>query len=172
MLSSTALILATALLYLIMVAGLLIIPLGLPGQFLIAAAAALFTLVMGAEVLPWWVAITLLGLAVGAEVGEAMAGLLGAKGARGSVWGAVGAMAGGLAGAILGSAVAPLLGSVAGGLAGTFAGAFAVEYARGRRMAGAHAVAKGALLGRLAGSLLKLVTGGVMIALVTRALSF
>jgi len=172
MLATAGLILATTLLYLAMVAGLLVIPLGIPGQFLIAAAAALFTLVAGTEVLPWWVAITLLCLAVLAEVGEAVAGFLGAKRAKGSVCGAVGGMAGGIVGAILGSAVAPILGSIAGALAGTFGGAFGVEYYRTRHAGGAQAVAKGALIGRLAGSLIKLVTGAVMIAVVTHGLSF
>jgi uncharacterized protein YqgC (DUF456 family) len=172
MLATTGLILGTILLYLAMVVGLLIIPLGIPGQFLIAAAAALFTLVAGAEVLPWWVVITLACLAVLAEVGEAAAGLLGARKAQGSVCGALGGMAGGIAGAILGSAVTPIIGSLAGALAGTFAGAFAVEYYRTTHAADARAVAKGALIGRIAGSLIKLVTGGVMIALVTHGLTF
>jgi len=172
MFATAGLILATTLLYLAMVVGLLIIPLGVPGQFLIAAAAALFTLVAGAEVLPWWVAITLACLAVLAEVGEAAAGLLGAKKAQGSVCGALGGMAGGIVGAILGSAVTPILGSIAGALAGTFVGAFAVEYYRTTHARNASAVAKGALVGRIAGSLIKLVTGAVMIALVTHGLSF
>lgn len=172
MFATAGLVLATTLLYLAMGVGLLVIPLGIPGQFVIAGAATLFTLVAGSAVLPWWVPITLLGLAVFAEAGEAAAGFLGAKQARGSVWSAVGGMGGGIAGAILGSAVAPILGSLAGALAGTFAGAFAVEYSRGGHAPNAKAVAKGALLGRLAGSLIKLVTGAVMIALVTHALSF
>lgn len=172
MLATAGLVVETALLYLAMVAGLLAIPLGLPGQFLIAAAAALFTLVAVPEVLPWWVAITLGCLAALAEVGEAAAGFFGAKQAKGSVLSAVGGLAGGIVGAILGSAVAPILGSIAGALAGTFGGAFAVEYYRTRHPGNAHAVAKGALMGRLAGSLIKLVTGGVMIALVTHGLSF
>ncbi len=172
MLATAGLIVEATLLYLAMVVGLLVIPIGVPGQFLIAAAAALFTLIAGAEVLPWWVAITLFCLAVAAEVGEAVAGYFGAKQAKGSVWSAVGGMAGGIVGAILGSAVAPILGSIAGALAGTFGGAFAVEYSRTRHPGNAQAVAKGALMGRLAGSLIKLVTGGVMIAIVTHGLSF
>jgi len=172
MLATAGLILATTLLYVAMVAGLLVIPLGIPGQFVIAAAAALFTLVAGAEVLPWWVAITLACLAVLAELGEAAAGLLGARKAKGSVCGALGGMAGGIAGAILGSAVTPIVGSLIGALAGTFAGAFAVEYYRTTHAGNATVVAKGALVGRIAGSLIKLVTGGVMIALVTHGLSF
>jgi len=172
MLATAGLIVATTLLYLAMVAGLLVIPLGIPGQFVIVAAAALFTLIVGSTVLPWWVAITLLGLAVAAEVGEAVAGFFGAKQAKGSVWSALGGMAGGIAGAILGSLVAPILGSLGGALAGTFAGAFGVEYYRTSHAGNARAVAKGALMGRLAGSLIKLVAGGVMIAIVTHGLSF
>jgi uncharacterized protein YqgC (DUF456 family) len=170
MLATAGLIVATTLLYLAMAVGLLVIPLGIPGQFLIAAAAALFTLVAGPAALPWWVAITLVCLALLAEVGEAAAGLLGARKAQGSVCGALGGMAGGIVGAILGSAVTPILGSLAGALAGTFAGAFAVEYYRTTHAGNARTVAKGALIGRIAGSLIKLVTGGVMIALVTHGL--
>jgi uncharacterized protein YqgC (DUF456 family) len=172
MFATAGLVLGTILLYGAMVAGFLVIPLGIPGQLLIVLAALLFTLAAGSAHLPWWVTITLLILAVLAELLEGVFGFLGAKQAKGSVWSALGGIVGGIVGAILGSAVAPILGSLAGAFAGTFAGAFAVEYYRTTHAADARAVAKGALIGRVAGSLVKLVVAGLMIAIVTHGLAF
>ncbi|MBS3762127.1 MAG: DUF456 domain-containing protein [Candidatus Brocadiia bacterium] len=153
--------------YLVMLAGMIIIPLGIPGQFIIAFAALGGTLIAGKDALPWWIVLTLFGLAVLAEIIEAIAGMLGASKAKGSFWSSIGAMLGGIIGAVVGSAVLPLIGTLLGAFVGTFAGAYALEYHRTRTVKASATVAKGALIGRIIGSITKVFIALVMIALVT-----
>ncbi len=155
--------------YVVMFAGVLIIPFGIPGQFVVVAAAGVLALA-GGGLISWWVVLGLLALAVLAEVLEGMAGFVGAGRAKGSFWSAVGAVAGGLVGAVLGSFVLPIVGSLIGAFVGTFAGAFLVEYGRTRRARPSGHVARGALIGRVVGSLTKVFIGLAMIAIVTAAL--
>lgn len=156
--------------YLTMLTGMALIPLGVPGLFLIALATLIVRLAAGPDVMPWWVVILLLVLAMLGELLEAMAGFAGARQAKGSIRSALGAMAGGFAGAILGAPFGLLIGSLAGALLGTFAGALLVEYARTREGAFSWRVASHALKGRLAGSLIKIGIAGVMIFVVTAVL--
>jgi len=156
--------------YLAILAGVCLIPLGLPGQFLIVIACLIFILVAGSQTLTWWMFGIILFLAVFAEVLEALAGGLGAGKAKGSKWSFFGALAGGLAGAILGSLVFPIIGSVLGVLAGTFLGAYAVEYWRTKATHGSIEVAKGALAGRILGTVIKVVIALAMIVLITFSL--
>lgn len=165
-------VLGLTLLYIVMLLGVVLIPFGLPGEFLIVIAALVCTLVAGAEVLGWWVFWVLLALGVFAELVEAWAGYLGARQAQGSFWGAVGAIAGGVAGALLGSLFAPVLGSLAGAFAGTFAGAFIVEWYRTRQSEVSAMVARGALVGRVVGSAVKVAVSVLMIIIVTLGLIF
>ena len=157
-------------LYVVMLAGVAIIPFGVPGQFLIAGVAGIFALVAGPQVLSWWTVLGVLGLAVLAELMEATAGFLGASQAEGSFWSSVGAVIGGLAGAIVGSMFFPLVGSLLGAFVGTFSGAFAVEYSRTRALTQSGQVARGALIGRIIASVLKVFMATVMIAVITAAL--
>ena len=155
--------------YLVMFAGVLIIPIGIPGQFVVVAAAGVLALA-GGGIISWWVVLALLALAVLAEVLEGTAGFVGAGKAKGSFWSALGAVAGGLVGAILGSFVLPIIGSLIGAFVGTFGGAFTVEYSRTRDARPSGHVARGALIGRVVGSLIKVFVGIAMIAIVTAAL--
>lgn len=169
-LSAAGLISAYVLLYIVMLVGVAIIPFGVPGQFIIVGAAAIFSLIAGAQVISWWTVLGVLGLAILAELMEATAGFFGASQAEGSFWSSVGAVIGGLAGAVVGSMVMPLIGSLLGAFVGTFAGAFAVEYSRTRTLAQSGQVARGALIGRIIASILKVFMATVMIAVITVAL--
>ncbi len=159
-----------ALLYLVMLAGTLAIPLGVPGQFAIVIGVLIFNLVAGGGIVSWPVFFGLLGLAVLAEVLEALAGFLGAAKAQGSLWSSFGALVGGMAGALIGTLIAPLVGSLLGAFAGTFAGAFSIEYYHTQHSGTSARVAQGALLGRVLGSVCKTVIASVMIVIVTVAL--
>ena len=169
-LTTTGLVVVYFLLYLVMLAGVAIIPFGVPGQFIIAAAAVAFALIAGSQVISWWTVLAVLGLAILAEIMEATAGFFGASQAEGSFWSSVGAIVGGFAGAILGSMVFPLVGSLLGAFVGTFAGAFVVEYSQTQAVARSGQVAKGALIGRIIASVLKVFMATVMIAVITAAL--
>ena len=61
------------LLYFVMLTGVVIIPLGVPGEFLIVAATLVFILVAGSQVISWWVLVGILVLAIVAEILEAVA---------------------------------------------------------------------------------------------------
>lgn len=159
--------LAFIVLYLIMLFSVIIIPFGVPGEFLIVIAALVWSLVTGGHAISLWVVAILLGIGIIAELIEASAGFLGASHAEGSIWSAFGAIAGGILGAIIGSFILPIIGSILGALLGTFAGAYLVEYYRTRTFATASSVARGALIGRILGSIAKIFCAVVMIIIVT-----
>jgi uncharacterized protein YqgC (DUF456 family) len=144
--------------------GLVLVPLGLPGLWLMVLGvlgygwltafrtmgAGLVGLVVGlalaGEVVEWW-----LGFALARRYG----------GSRRAGWGA---LAGGLVGAVVGVPV-PIVGSVIGAFAGAFAGAALFEYTRAREAGAAFTAGWGAVLGRAAAAAVKLALG-IAIAIV------
>jgi len=157
--------------YLTMLLGILLVPLGLPGEFLVVLATGVFILVAGGEVMGWWVLVVLVLLGILAEVIEFLAGMVGAK-AKGSLWSGVGAVAGGLAGSIIGAPFGLIIGSLAGAFIGTFAGAYLVELYISRHSIQAANVAGTALFARLVGTAVKVAISIIMIIIVTFALVF
>jgi uncharacterized protein YqgC (DUF456 family) len=144
--------------------GLALIPLGLPGLWLI---------VLGVIVYGWMTAFrsvgaVTIGLAVGlALVGEVLEAWLGFRYARrygGSNRSAWGALVGGLVGAGAGVPV-PVIGSVIGAFVGAFAGAVLFEYTVSRRAPLAVRAGWGAVVGRAAAAAVKMGLG-VVIAVV------
>ena len=137
---------------------LLLIPLGLPGTWLMLAAA------LGYNALPGPAAVgtgTLVGatlLAAAAEVLEFTVGVRYTRrygGSRRAGWGAI---LGGFAGAVVGVPV-PVVGSVLGAFVGAFAGAYLAERTRRSAHAAAQRAATGALLGRAVAAALKTACG-------------
>lgn len=139
----------------VMLAGLLMVPLGLPGNWLM-----LLVLAVGAgvgRVGPWTLGI-LGAVVVAAELAEFL--LVRAASARyggspAAFWGAV---VGGLAGVAVGAPI-PIVGSLVAGVAGTFAGAAAVSLWETRRPGEATRVAWGAVLGRALSAAVKTAAG-------------
>jgi uncharacterized protein YqgC (DUF456 family) len=158
-------------LYLILLIGLVLIPLGLGGTFVMVAAAAVFGLLTGFEQITVRLLAVLLGLAL---VGEGIESLLGVAMARrygASKWGMWGAFLGGIAGAIVGAPV-PVVGNVVGALIGVFAGAFVLEWIGQGRSDSSLKAGWGALLGRTAAGAIKIALGMViMILIISRTLS-
>ena len=147
----------------VLVASLLIIPLGLPGTWLMLGAALGYNALTGTEAVgvPTLVGATL--LAVLAEVAEFMLGGRFARrygGSRRAGWGAI---IGGIVGAFVGVPV-PVVGPLIGAFAGSFAGALLFEYTVARDPQSSARVATGALLGRVAAVALKAAVGCVLIA--------
>ena len=137
----------------ILLVSLFIIPLGLPGTWVMLAAGVGYSILVPNSI----GMVTLIGtavLAVLAEVWEfTMAGRYARKygGSRRASWGAI---IGGTIGAIVGVPV-PIVGPILGAFVGAFAGALVFEYSRG---SGAHVstrVAWGALVGRAVAAALK-----------------
>ena len=128
----------------LMVAGLLVIPLGFPGLWLMLGVLALAAY-DGA--VGWWIVAVLAVGAAMAEVAEFFivrhtSDRYGAS--RRAFWGA---MAGGLVGVFIGFPI-PILGPLIGGLLGTFAGAAIVTWWQTRHLQTAGRAALGAVIGR------------------------
>ena len=152
----------------VLVAGLVLIPLGLPGLWVIAGAALVFNPLAGSDRVGTGTVIGVFLLAVVAEVIEFMlAGRFARRygGSRRAGWGAI---IGGIVGAIVGVPV-PIVGPMLGAFVGSFAGALVAEYTRGTSTGAATRVATGALLGRVAAVAVKSAIGCVMAAWVLLA---
>jgi hypothetical protein len=151
------------LLLLACIAGLVLIPFGLPGLWVILLGIIGYGWLtdfrtVSATFLVLAIALALLGEVVEAWIGFRFAQRYG--GSRRAGWGAI---LGGLAGAIVGVPV-PLVGSVVGGFAGAFAGAALFEYTKARHSGVAVKAGWGAVLGRAAAAAIKVSLGVVMSA--------
>ena len=150
------------LLMLISLAGLAISVLGLPGLWLMVAAAVGFSLATGGSVLGWQAVAVVAALALGSEIAEFLAGAAGSKNAGGTWRGVTGAVVGGIAGGIIGVPV-PIVGPVLGAILGAAIGAGMLELAGGKAsVQQAGNIAVGAAKGRFWGTVSKLAFGSVM----------
>lgn len=148
---------------LVLLASLVIIPLGLPGIWLMIVAALGFNYLAPGDPVSMWALGGAFIIAIGAELLEfALSGRFVKRygGSRRAAWGAI---IGGVIGAIIGVPL-PIIGSVIGAFAGSFAGAFVAEMTRGAEPGVATRVATGALLGRAAAAALKVALGVVIAA--------
>lgn len=156
---------AYALLALAQLAGLLLIPFGLPGTWVQVGAVAAYGFATGWETVGW---PTVAFAAAAALLAEVFEWVLGARYARrygGSPRAAWGAVIGGVVGAMVGLPV-PVVGSVIGAFVGAFAGAAAFELTRSPDARAALRVGWGAFVGRLVATAAKSAVG-VVIAAVT-----
>ncbi len=149
------------LLFGVCIGGLILIPFGLPGLWVILLAILGYgwltdfrTLSTGAVALA--IALPLLGEGVETWIGFRFARRYGASSRAG--WGA---LVGGLVGAVVGVPL-PIVGSVIGGFVGAFLGAALFEYTRARQSEGAVMAGWGAVLGRAAAAAVKIAVGVVM----------
>ncbi|HEX7117285.1 MAG TPA: DUF456 domain-containing protein [Longimicrobiales bacterium] len=153
---------------LIMIPALLVIPLGLPGLWIMVAVLAGGALLgeVGLAAL-----IGALVLAVAAEAAEfVFVKRLNHRygGSRRAFWGA---LAGGIAGVLIGLPI-PVVGSVVAGVLGSFAGAAAVTLWETRRLRSAARVGWGVLLGRTFAIAAKMGAGVVILVIGAGALLF
>src|SRR2546426_11892942 len=141
---------STLLLTLCCVAGLLLIPLGLPGLWLMVLGVLGYGWLTAFRSVGIGVMALVVGLALLGEVIEWWLGFRFAErygGSRRAGWGALG---GGLVGAAIGVPV-PIVGSVIGAFVGSFAGAALFEYTRSARAGGAVGAGLGGGVGPVAG---------------------
>lgn len=148
------------LLALILLGALLLIPLGLPGTWIMFAAAIGHSLLIPGRI----TLFTIIGTGVLALTGEIIEFVLSMRytrrygGSRRAEWGAV---AGGILGAFMGIPV-PIIGPVIGAFLGAFLGAMAFELSGGTGGGAATRVAFGALVGRAIGAAVKVAIGMLM----------
>lgn len=144
------------------VIGLLLIPFGLPGLWVIVLGIAGYGWLTQFATLSAGFMVLVIGLAVLGEVFEAWIGFRYAQKYGGSSRAGWGALVGGLVGAIVGVPI-PVIGSVIGGFVGAFVGAALFEYTRQRQSGVAAKAGWGAVLGRAAAAAFKMAVGVVMV---------
>jgi len=156
----------------VMLAGVILAALQLPGTWLILAAAVGYDAYHAWQRMGWFWLLTVAAIAVSAELLDSIAALLAARRAGASRRAAIGALIGGFAGMILFSLPVPLVGTIIGGLLGCFLGGLIGEWTVREDLAAGAKVGLFATCGRLAGLLLKLAAALVMGGIVAvRAIS-
>ncbi len=152
------------LLFILLVVGLFVNIIGLPGLWLMVAsygAYAWATWDRGYVGLSSLIAVIVLALL--AELVEFVAGAAGSKAAGGSKRGMAGAIIGGIVGGIAGTPIFPIVGTIIGACLGSFAGAFLIEAAIGRSHEESMKIGLGAAKGRFWGIVAKSAFGIAML---------
>ncbi len=147
----------------LLLVALFLVPLGLPGTWLMICVAVGYNMLVPGDPIGWVAIVGTTMLALVAEVIEFMLAGRFARRYGGSKRAGWGAIVGGIAGAFIGLPV-PVLGPMLGAFAGAFAGALLAEYTVGVSAGAATRVAWGALLGRVAAVAVKVGVGCAMIA--------
>lgn len=146
------------LLSLVIIVSLILIVLGMPGLWIMVASAVTYNLVVPGDPIGW---VTLVAVGILAFVAElldiALTGRYARKygGSRRAGWGAI---IGSIVGAMVGFPV-PIVGPVIGAFIGSFVGALIAEFTGGSSAGDATRVAKGALIGRVVSTVLKIGIG-------------
>lgn len=143
------------------VAGLLLVPLGLPGLWLMVLGVIGYGWLTGFRTVGVVTIAVVVGLALVGEIVEWWVGFWLAERYGGSRRAGWGALVGGIIGAVVGVPV-PVIGSVIGAFVGAFAGAAVFEYTRQRSPGVALRAGWGAVLGRAAAAALKMALGLVI----------
>jgi uncharacterized protein len=144
--------------------GLVLIPLGLPGLWVILLGIIGYGWYTDFDPFGLWFLVAEIGLAFLGELLESWIGFRFARRYGGSRRAGWGALIGGIIGAIVGVPVL-LIGSVIGGFVGAFLGATLFEYTHQWRAGGSVRAGWGAVLGRAAAAALKVGIGVVMMVL-------
>lgn len=151
----------------LMLGGLVAIPFGLPGLWIMVGAVAIGWLLGAVSA---GLLLVCLGLAAAAELGEWLLlrnVSMRFGGSPRAFWGAV---AGGFLGLFVGFPV-PIVGPLVTSIVGTFAGAAAVTYWESRQAGAAGRVGLGAVFGRALSVVLKAGAGVAILALGSAAVS-
>lgn len=164
------LVLASVFLFLLCVV-LLLNLFSLPANWVVVALVSMWRLLNPAPGdMDFWFFIMLVGLAVLGEIIEFAAQAWGAKRYGSTTGGMWAGIAGALVGALLGVPFLLGLGALLGALGGAWLGCYALERLRGRDDAEASLAARGALVGRFLGMVIKCGIGVIMLGLVYDAI--
>jgi uncharacterized protein YqgC (DUF456 family) len=154
-------LLAVVLLIGLGVAGLAMLPLGLPGLWVMVGGILAYGWLTDFRTVGVATIAIVLGLAFLGEIIENWIGFRYAKRYGGSSRSGWGALIGGLVGAVVGVPVA-VIGSVIGAFIGSFIGAAVFEYTYSRHAGVATRAGWGAVVGRAAGAAVKIALGLVI----------
>ena len=142
----------------VIVLSLVLIVLGMPGLWVMVASAVVSNMIVPGDPIGW---VTLVAVGVLALVAELLEFTLSGRyarkygGSRRAGWGAI---LGGIVGAMVGFPV-PIIGPIIGAFVGSFLGALIAELTAGASPGDATRVAKGALIGRVVSTMLKIGIG-------------
>jgi uncharacterized protein len=157
-------ILAIVLLIGLGLAGLAMIPLGLPGLWVMVGGILAYGWLTGFRSVGVVMIAIVLGIAFLGEIIDNWLGFRFAKRYGGSTRSGWGALIGGLVGAVIGVPVA-IIGSVLGALLGSFIGAAVFELTYSRHAGVAARAGWGAVMGRIAAAAVK-IAFGIVIAVI------
>ncbi|HTI03877.1 MAG TPA: DUF456 domain-containing protein [Gemmatimonadales bacterium] len=143
------------------VLGLILVPLGLPGLWIMVGGILAYGWMTEFRTVGVTMIALVLALAFLGEIVENWIGFRYAKRYGGSTRSGWGALIGGLVGAMIGVPVA-IIGSVIGAFIGSFVGAALFEYTYSRHAGVATRAGWGAVLGRAAGAAVKIALGVVI----------
>ncbi len=149
---------AFVLLIVAFVVGLALIPIGLPGLWLMVLALVGYAALVGFEQVGWTSIAAVLILALVAEMAEAWLGFRFARRYGTSSRAGWGALAGGLAGTLVGTPI-PIIGNVIGAFLGSFLGAVVLARGPDTDIRVTLGAGWGAVLGRAAGAAVKIAVG-------------
>jgi hypothetical protein len=141
--------------------GLLLVPLGLPGLWVMVLGLLVYGWLTGFRSVGVATIAIALGIALLGEIVETWLGFRFARRYGGSSRSGWGALAGGLVGAAIGVPI-PIVGSVIGAFLGSFAGAALLEFGQSRRAVAAVGAGWGAVVGRAAAAAAKIALGVVI----------
>ena len=146
-----------------LVLGLVMIPFGLPGTWIMAGAALGYSLLVPGSIGVFTTIVVALMALVGELIEFTLTGKYTRKygGSRRASWGAI---IGGMVGAFMGVPV-PIVGSVIGAFVGAFVGAFIAQLTQSS-VGDAPRVATGALIGRAVAAAMKVAIGLAMAAII------
>ncbi|BBB92344.1 MAG TPA: DUF456 domain-containing protein [Methylomusa anaerophila] len=153
----------------VLLMGLILTAIGLPGNVVIFVTALTYGYFEGFSHITYSVLLLILAAFLAGEAIEFVAGSLGAKkgnASRRAVWAA---FLGGIAGGIIGTGMAPGIGSLLGAVAGAFASGFAAELSKTGDITKAGQVAKSIVIGQVLGIIAKLaIAFGMVILLISK----
>jgi len=160
------------LLLVLLIAGLFISILGLPGLWLMIGSAGLYAWLTAGIYIGKWPLIICFALALCAEIAELIAGSAGAKRAGGTKRAMIGAIIGAMLGGIFLSFIPiPVISTIVGVCLGAFIGAAVAEMTAHGDVQQSMRVGVGAAQGRFYGIFLKL-SFGIVIAAITLVAAF
>ena len=149
--------------WIVLVIGIAATVFGIPGTFIIATAALLYSLLTDFSGISWVLIFLLFAISILLEFLEfSLSGYMTNR-FGGSKLSIVGAILGGLIGAIWGTTILPIIGTLIGAFMGAFGGAFIGEYFISRDFQRALLAGIGAFIGAVGGKTLKTVTAVAMV---------
>ena len=155
----------------VLLLSLIAIPFGVPGIWILLAAALGMVWLSPVGHAGWLVIGACVGIAALSEILDIILATRYTKKFGGSNRAAWGAIVGGVVGAIVGVPV-PIVGPIVGAVAGSFLGALAFELTTGASADGAARAATGAAIGRTLATALKVAAGMVIAVILLVAVVF